>query len=53
MTIEQTLMRSMKSSGGLTHGREMTDSVLTMWTLGMVYLQNVCDKIEQFSAKHN
>lgn len=50
MTIEQTLMRTMKSTGGLTHGRGMTDSVLTTWTLGMVYMHNVCEKIEEFSA---
>ena len=46
-------MPSMKNTEGITHGREMTDSVLTMWTLGMVYFQNICDKIEKFSAKHN
>src|SRR5436190_19326000 len=48
MTIEQTLMRTMKSIGGLTHGRGISNSVLTMWTLGMVYLHNVCDEIEKF-----
>jgi len=29
MTIEQTLMRTMKTVGGLTHGRGMTYSVKT------------------------
>lgn len=48
MTIEQTLMKSMKSSGGLTHGRGITDSVLTRWTLGMVHMQNICDEVEAF-----
>ena len=48
MTIEQTLMRTMKSIGGLTHGRGITDSVLTKWTLGMVFLHNVSDEIERF-----
>ncbi|CAG9820707.1 unnamed protein product [Phaedon cochleariae] len=48
MTIEQTLMRTMKSIGGLTHGRGITDSVLTKWTLGMTFLHNVCDVIEDF-----
>ncbi|KMQ84207.1 hypothetical protein RF55_18201 [Lasius niger] len=48
MTIEQTLMRTMKSIGGLTHGRGISNSVLTMWTLGMVFLHNVCDEIEKF-----
>lgn len=48
MTIEQTLMRTMKTSGGLTQGRGITDSVITLWTLGMVYLHNVCDEVEKF-----
>ena len=29
MTIEQVLMKSMKSQGGSTHGREIKQSVLT------------------------
>lgn len=41
-------MRTMKSIGGLTHGRGISNSVLTMWMLGMVYLHNVCDEIEKF-----
>ena len=31
LCIEQTLMRSGKSQGGLTHGRGMTDTVRTTW----------------------
>jgi hypothetical protein len=42
MTIEQVLVCSMKSYGGLTRGRGITDTVLTRWTLGMIYLQNIC-----------
>lgn len=34
MMIEQVLMRSMKSYGGLTRGRGVTVSVLTRWTWG-------------------
>lgn len=48
MTIEQTLMKSMKVIGGLTHGRGFSDSVLTKWTAGMTSLQNVCQKIEEY-----
>lgn len=48
MTIEQTLMRSMKTSGGLTHGRGVTDSVLSQWVLGMPICAEVCDNIEAF-----
>ncbi|GBO37444.1 hypothetical protein AVEN_161634-1 [Araneus ventricosus] len=47
-TIEQTLMRMMKTSGGLTTGRGITDGVLTRWTLGMIHLQNICFEIEKF-----
>ena len=48
MTIEQTLMRSMKSCGGLTHGRGMTDSMLTKWILGMPTNLRVTEKIEEY-----
>ena len=48
MTIEQTLMRSMKSSGGLTHGRGMTDSVLAKWILGMPTTLDITEKIEEY-----
>jgi len=51
MTIEQVLMKSMKSCGGLTRGRSMTDSVLSPWTLGIVYLQylhNICHEVETY-----
>ena len=34
MTIEQVLMRAMKSSGGITHGRGLIDSALSRWVLG-------------------
>ena len=30
-TIEQDLMRMLKSAGGMTHGREITESTLTNW----------------------
>ena len=44
MTIEQTLMKAMHSSGGLTRGRGVTDSVLTKWILYMPTLLdgNLC-----------
>ncbi|KMQ95977.1 hypothetical protein RF55_3772 [Lasius niger] len=38
----------MKSSGGHTQSRGITDSVITLWTLGMVYLHNMCDEMEKF-----
>ena len=33
LVIEQTLMRSLKTAGGLTHGSEMTEEQHTLWTL--------------------
>ena len=48
MTIEQSLMRTMKCLGGLTHGRGVQESVLSKWTLGMVFLHNICDEVEKF-----
>ena len=35
LVIEQTLMRSLKSHGGLTHGSGMTENVRTTWVLNM------------------
>lgn len=46
MTIEQTLMRGMKSLGGLTHGRGFTESVLSKWILGMPSTHHVCEAVE-------
>jgi len=48
--FEQTLMRSMKTSGGLTHGRGITDSVLHKWIRCTPATYNVCESIEKFSG---
>lgn len=48
MTIEQTLMRLMKSSGWLTHGRGISDSVLMKWTQNMSAVNEVCQSLEDF-----
>ncbi|GBN24092.1 hypothetical protein AVEN_4049-1 [Araneus ventricosus] len=47
-TIEQTLMKTMKGSGGLTRGRRITESVLTRWTLGMIHFHNICEEFEKY-----
>lgn len=52
MTIEQTLMRMMHSSGDLTRGRGISDSVLAHWTLGMISLHNVCEAFENYCDIH-
>lgn len=33
LVIEQTLMRSLKSSGGLTHGRGFSEEMRALWTM--------------------
>lgn len=48
MTIEQTLMRGMKTKGGLTGGRGYTDSVLAKWTKGLPVMQKVSQSMEEF-----
>ncbi|KYM96907.1 hypothetical protein ALC62_12417 [Cyphomyrmex costatus] len=50
MTIEQCLMRAMKTRGGLTQGRGMSDSSIASWTLGMLSLVTVCEEIEAFAS---
>lgn len=41
LAIEQTLMRSIKSQGGLTEGRGMTESVRHLWVLSLSSSANV------------
>lgn len=48
MTIEHVLMRSMKTQGGLTHGRGLSESVLTKFVLTMIILVEVCNAMENF-----
>lgn len=48
MTIEQVLMRSMKSQGGLTHGRGLSDSVLAKFVLTTLTLLDVSNNMEEF-----
>jgi len=48
MTIKQTLMRSMKSNGGLTHGRGITACTMTKWINSMTTMIDISQQIEQF-----
>lgn len=50
MTIEQTLMKNMKSIGGVTHGRGFTDSVLKKWVFGLPVAHHLCESVERFSG---
>ncbi|XP_057656427.1 uncharacterized protein LOC130893976 [Diorhabda carinulata] len=47
MTIEQSLMRIMKIAGGLTHGRGVSESILSRWTKGMTSFQNIGEEMEK------
>ncbi len=49
LTIEQVLMRSMKTSGGLTRGRGMTEQQRLIWLLSMP----ACAEVNQcYAAAH-
>ena len=48
MAIEQVLMRAMKTSGGLVHGRGMTDAVLNRWILAMTGCTELTNRLEEF-----
>ncbi|CAH0746943.1 unnamed protein product [Bemisia tabaci] len=59
LTIEQVLMRSMKSSGGLTHGRGITESTLAKWISSIpvtlpysIELEEFCGTKSEFSEQH-
>jgi len=53
MTIEQTLMRSMKTSGGLTSGRGFKSSVLIRWLLGTPIASAINDQVEKLANTFN
>ena len=48
MTIEQVLMRAMKTSGGLTRGRGMAESIVSLWVLGMPGCSEITQHFEAF-----
>ncbi|KYN03290.1 hypothetical protein ALC62_05871 [Cyphomyrmex costatus] len=48
MCIEQVLMKAIKTSGGLTRGRGITDSVVAKWIISTVALTEVCNEMEKF-----
>ena len=51
-TIEQFLMRMLKTSGGMTHGRGITDSTLAKWVHALPRCVPVCDALEKFTSVH-
>lgn len=50
MTIEQTLMRSSKSIGGLTHGRGLSERTLTKFIACAPGSLQICEAFEKFSG---
>ncbi|KAJ8877078.1 hypothetical protein PR048_021530 [Dryococelus australis] len=52
MTIEKTLTHSMKSTGGLTQGRGITESILSKTIPGTTATHDICTSLEEFSDVH-
>ena len=50
LVIEQMLMRSLKTSDGLTRGRGMTEAQRTIWLLSMPACADVSQAMEEFSS---
>lgn len=50
LAIEQTMMRSIKSQGGLTGGRGMTESVRHVWALSLSQMALVHDAMIQLTG---
>lgn len=44
--IEQSLMKSMKTNGGIARGRSTQESVLSKWVYGMHAMNSVCEELE-------
>ncbi|KAJ8888525.1 hypothetical protein PR048_008016 [Dryococelus australis] len=53
MVIEQNLVRSMKVKGGLTSGRDFSDSVLTQWIFYGPGCLKLCDALEKLCGNSN
>jgi hypothetical protein len=51
MTIEQVLMRSMKTTGGLTRGHGMTNITISEWIHGTHLCIPLCEALEDFTSK--
>ena len=49
LVIEQTLMRSLKSSGGLTHGSGMTEEMQALWTLSTPITSEYNNAMQEFN----
>ena len=50
LIIEQVLMRCLKTSGGLTRGRGMTEQQRTIWTLSMPICASINHSMQELSG---
>lgn len=48
MVIEQSLMKSMKTEGGVSRGRSTKESVLCKWVYAMYATNTICEEMEKF-----
>ena len=53
LVIEQVLMRSIKSTGGLTRGRGLGSSQRTLWLLSMPACSEVHEAMQNLTATQN
>lgn len=49
LVIEQTLMRSSKSSGGLTHGSGMAEEMRALWTMSTPITSEYNNAMQEFN----
>ena len=52
MTIEQVLMRAMKTNGGLTRGRQISNSTLGQWVRAVPLCIPMCEALEEIAGTH-
>lgn len=52
MIIEQSLMKSIKTDGGVARGRSTQESVLSKWIYGMYTTNAICEGTKNFAVFH-
>ena len=48
--IEQVLMRSVKTHGGLTRGKGMTETQCLLWVLSMPACANINESMQKYTS---
>ncbi|CAH0556725.1 unnamed protein product [Brassicogethes aeneus] len=49
MVIEQSMMKAMKTDGGIARGRSTKESVISKWVYSMHAMNTVCEKLEDLA----